>query len=77
MAKINFCNVDVKLSWPHVGLPVSSKMQVQYGTFEHKNSFCMQKAYTGNACGPIHLNVYLLKKIINQNSKTRWLTKDV
>lgn len=52
-------------------------MLVQYGAFEHKNSFCMQKAYTGNACGPIHLNVYLLKKIINQNSKTRWLTKDV
>lgn len=54
-------------------------MQVQYGTFEHKNSFCMQKAYTGNACSPIHLNVYLLtgNKNSNKNSKTRWLTKDV
>lgn len=37
-------------------------MQVQYGAFEQNNSFCMQKAYTGNACGPIHLNVYLLIK---------------
>lgn len=52
-------------------------MQVQYGAFEHNNSFCMQKAYTGNACGPIHLNVYLLNKKSNQNSKTRWLTKEV
>lgn len=57
----------LKLSWPHVGLPVSSKMQVQYGTFEHKNSFCMQKAYTGNACSPIHLNVYLLTGNKNLN----------
>lgn len=44
-------------------------MQVQYGAFEHNNSFCMQKAYTGNACGPIHLNVYLLNKKSNQTQK--------
>lgn len=26
----------------------------------------MQKAYTGNACGQIHLNIYLLNKKSNQ-----------
>lgn len=37
-------------------------MQVQYGAFEQNNSFCMQKAYTGNACGPIY--IYLIKNQI-------------
>lgn len=31
-----------------------------------KKSFDTEKAYVGNACGPIYLNLYLHKKCSNQ-----------